>query len=71
MFSGFMNLFCNLQLASILNENEGWVMGLKQGTFMLLNVLTTFGHLIVDIPPGGAFENARTAMVQSVVFIIR
>ncbi|VDL64162.1 unnamed protein product, partial [Nippostrongylus brasiliensis] len=58
-------------IACILNENEAWVMGLKQGTFMLLNVLTTFGHLIVDIPQGGPVENVRAAMIQSVVFIIR
>ncbi|XGW20890.1 hypothetical protein V3C99_004118, partial [Haemonchus contortus] len=58
-------------IASILNENEAWVMGLKQGTFMLLNVLTTFGHLIIDIPIGSPFENIRSAMIQSVVFIIR
>ncbi|KAE9418567.1 hypothetical protein Angca_009870 [Angiostrongylus cantonensis] len=58
-------------IASILNDNEAWVMGLKPGTFMLLNVLTTFGHLIIDIPPGGAFEDVRVAMIQSFVFIVR
>ncbi|VDM56424.1 unnamed protein product [Angiostrongylus costaricensis] len=58
-------------IASILNDNEAWVMGLKPGTFMLLNVLTTFGHLIIDIPLGGAFEDVRIAMIQSLVFIVR
>ncbi|RCN34118.1 hypothetical protein ANCCAN_20033 [Ancylostoma caninum] len=58
-------------IASILNEHEQWVMGLKPGTFMLLNVITTFGHLIIDIPAGSPFENVRMAMIQSVVFIIR
>ncbi|KIH50982.1 hypothetical protein ANCDUO_18935, partial [Ancylostoma duodenale] len=59
------------KIASILNEHEQWVMGLKPGTFMLLNVITTFGHLIIDIPAGSPFENVRMAMIQSVVFIIR
>ncbi|EYC06204.1 hypothetical protein Y032_0077g1087 [Ancylostoma ceylanicum] len=58
-------------IASILNEHEQWVMGLKPGTFMLLNVISTFGHLIIDIPAGSPFENVRMAMIQSVVFIIR
>ncbi|KAK6726857.1 hypothetical protein RB195_004889 [Necator americanus] len=58
-------------IASILNDHEQWVMGLKPGTFMLLNVVSTFGHLIIDIPAGSPLENVRMAMVQSVVFIIR
>ncbi|KAJ1363207.1 hypothetical protein KIN20_023018 [Parelaphostrongylus tenuis] len=58
-------------IASILSENEAWLINLRQGNYMPLSVLSTFGHLIIDIPPGGAFEDIRIALIQSFVFIVR